>query len=116
VLPEHREQLQVFGRILSRKYIVQLGFHTAFKAIKKIGKGMTACVYNALSFATGREVAIKSFKRSVYFAQDNGNGKVTTLSRRPPSARSSRCSPSALTPASATSKASTRPTTPPTSS
>ena len=55
----------MFGRILSSKYIVQLGFHTAFKAIKKIGKGMTACVYNALSFATGKEVAIKSFKRSV---------------------------------------------------
>lgn len=37
---------------------------------------MTACVYNAISFANGKEVAIKSFKRSVYFAQDNQNGKV----------------------------------------
>jgi len=54
-----------------------LGFHTSFKAIKKIGKGMTACVYNALNYANGKEVAIKSFKRSVYFEQDNGNGKVT---------------------------------------
>ena len=40
---------------------------------------MTACVYNALNLANGKEVAIKSFKRSVYFAQDNGNGKVLTL-------------------------------------
>lgn len=75
--PELRPQLEMFGKILSRKFIVQLGFHTSFKAIKKIGKGMTACVYNAISFATGREVAIKSFKRSVYFAQDNNNGKAS---------------------------------------
>lgn len=67
----------MFGKILSRKFIVQLGFHTSFKAIKKIGKGMTACVYNAINFATGKEVAIKSFKRSVYFAQDNNNGKAS---------------------------------------
>ena len=66
----------MFGRILGRKFIVQLGFHTSFKAIKKIGKGMTACVYNAVNYANGREVAIKSFKRSVYFTQDNGNGEV----------------------------------------
>lgn len=63
---------------MGRKFIVQLGFHTSFKAVKKIGKGMTACVYNAINFANGREVAIKSFKRCVYFAQDNGNGKVLT--------------------------------------
>jgi hypothetical protein len=66
----------VFGRELGRKFIVQLGFHTSFKAIKKIGKGMTACVYDAINFTNGKEVAIKSFKRSVYFEQDNGNGKV----------------------------------------
>ena len=47
--------------------MVQLGFHACFKAIKKIGKGMTACVYAAINFATGEEVAIKSFKRSAYF-------------------------------------------------
>ncbi len=70
---------------------MQLGFHTAFKAIKKIGKGMTACVYNAISFATGREVAIKSFKRSVYFAQENGNGKVLIRLHRYPSANNSNC-------------------------
>lgn len=63
---------------------MQLGFHTSFKAIKKIGKGMTACVYDAINFANGKEVAIKSFKRSVYFEQDNGNGKVYfALSRYP---------------------------------
>jgi len=67
----------MFGKILGKKFIVQLGFHTSFKAIKKIGKGMTACVYNAINYANGKEVAIKSFKRSVYFAQDNGNGKTS---------------------------------------
>lgn len=77
-----RKQLELFGRVLGRKFIVQLGFHTSFKAVKKIGKGMTACVYNAINFANGREVAIKSFKRSVYFSQDNGNGKVLIGSRR----------------------------------
>jgi len=54
VKPQHRVHLEVFGRILGRKFIVQLGFHTSFKAIKKIGKGMTACVYNAVNFANGR--------------------------------------------------------------
>jgi len=68
--------LEAFGRVLAVKYIVQLGFHVLFKAIKKIGKGMTACVYNAINFANGQEVAIKSFKRSIYFEQDKGNGKV----------------------------------------
>lgn len=68
--------MQAFGRVLGRKYIIQLGFHTSFKAIQKIGKGLTACVYNALRFSNKKEVAIKSFKRSIYFAQDNGNGKV----------------------------------------
>ena len=76
VRPEHRKMLERFVLVLGRKYIVQKGFHNAFKAYKKIGKGMTACVYNALSFGSGREVAIKSFKRSVYFKQDNDNGKV----------------------------------------
>jgi hypothetical protein len=77
VCPEWRKKLEMFGKILGKKFIVQLGFHTSFKAIKKIGRGMTACVYNAINFANGREVAIKSFKRSVYFAQDNGNGKIS---------------------------------------
>jgi len=46
--------LEAFGRVLAVKYIVQLGFHVLFKAIKKIGKGMTACVYNAINFANGQ--------------------------------------------------------------
>ena len=50
-----------------------------FKAHKKIGKGMTASVYNAISFASNKEVAIKSFKRSVYFASENNNGGVHKL-------------------------------------
>ena len=40
---------------------------------------MTACVYNAINYANGKEVAIKSFKRSVYFEQENCNGKVRFL-------------------------------------
>ncbi len=61
---------------MGHKYIVQLGFHNLFKAHKKIGKGMTASVYNALSYALNKEVAIKSFKRSVYFSSENNNGEV----------------------------------------
>lgn len=72
----------MLGKVLGRKFIVQLGFHSSFKAVKKIGKGMTACVYNAINFANGKEVAIKSFKRSVYFAQDNNNGKVSLILHR----------------------------------
>lgn len=36
---------------------------------------MTATVYKALQYSTGTDVAIKSFKRAVYFATENGNGK-----------------------------------------
>lgn len=46
--------LETFGKALGKKFIVQLGFHTTFKAITKIGKGMTACVYDAINFANGR--------------------------------------------------------------
>jgi hypothetical protein len=52
--PEQKKNLEEFGRILSHKYIVQLGFHNLFKAAKIIGKGMTACVYNAKCFTTGK--------------------------------------------------------------
>lgn len=54
--------------MLSKKYIVQLGFKDSFKAIKILGKGVTATVYKALNFSNQTDVAIKSFKRSVYFA------------------------------------------------
>ncbi len=73
---DKKRELENFAKVLGRKFIVQLGFHTSFKAIKRIGKGMTACVYNAISFANGKEIAIKSFKRSSYFSTDNNNGKV----------------------------------------
>jgi serine/threonine protein kinase len=71
--------LEFFSLILGHKYIVQLGFHNLFKAHKKIGKGMTASVYNAVSFVSNKEVAIKSFKRNVYFASENNNGEVYKL-------------------------------------
>lgn len=71
-----RRSLEQLVRSLGRKFIVQLGFHNLFKATKRIGKGMTACVYNAVHLGTGREVAVKSFNRATYFAQDNNNGKV----------------------------------------
>lgn len=60
------------ARILEKKYIVQLGFKEGFKAIKILGKGVTATVYKACRFRDQVEVAIKSFKRSVYFAAENG--------------------------------------------
>jgi len=60
------------ARQLEKKYIVQLGFHESFKAVKILGKGLTATVYKAMSFRDKKDVAIKSFKRSVYFATPNG--------------------------------------------
>ena len=52
-----------------------MDFHNCYKAIQRLGKGSTACVYSALQFMDGNLVAIKSFKRSNYFASDNNNGK-----------------------------------------
>ena len=46
---------------------MQLGFHESFKAVKILGKGLTATVYKAISFRDQKDVAIKSFKRAVYF-------------------------------------------------
>ncbi len=37
---------------------------------------MTASVYSSLCLIDKSKVAIKSFKKEVYFNQDNGNGKV----------------------------------------
>ncbi len=54
VKPENKGEFERFYRILSKNYLVQLGFHACFKANKKIGKGMTACVYNAINLANGR--------------------------------------------------------------
>lgn len=51
---------------------MQLGFHESFKAVKILGKGLTATVYKAISYRDRKDVAIKSFKRTVYFATPNG--------------------------------------------
>ncbi len=40
---------------------------------------MTACVYNALCYISGKEVAIKSFRRSAYFATEDNNGEVILI-------------------------------------
>jgi hypothetical protein len=65
-----------FKKVLGRKFIAQLGFHTLFKPIRKIGRGIAACVYSAIDYTNGCEIAIKSFCKSVYFKTDNNNGKV----------------------------------------
>lgn len=59
-------------RSCKKKYIVQKGFHESFKAIKILGRGLTATVYKAISFRDQKDVAIKSFKRAVYFETTNG--------------------------------------------
>jgi len=79
IKPEAKTALEHFARVLGHKYIVQLGFHNLFKALRKIGKGMTACVYHAQCFSTGKDVAIKSFKRSAYFTSENNNGEVNKI-------------------------------------
>ena len=45
------------------KYILQDGFHEIYRAVKKIGKGVTASVYKALRLTDRKEVAVKSFKK-----------------------------------------------------
>ena len=66
----------MFLEILCKKNLVQQNFHPQFRAIRRIGKGVTACVYEADRLRDHKPVAIKSFKKSVYFASDNGKGKV----------------------------------------
>lgn len=61
--------------ILEKRYLVQLNFHKLFKAMKILGKGVTATVYKATRFQDQSFVAIKSFKRQHYFETENGNGK-----------------------------------------
>ena len=72
----HTQSLLKFASLLARKYIIQDGFHEIYRAIKKIGKGVTASVYKAVDLTDRKEVAVKSFKKDVYFAIDNGRGKV----------------------------------------
>ncbi len=42
------DNLHKFSDKLGKKYIFQDGFHEIYRAIKKIGKGVTASVYKAL--------------------------------------------------------------------
>lgn len=42
---------------------MQEGFHEIYRAIKKIGKGVTASVYKAFRLTDQKEVAVKSFKK-----------------------------------------------------
>lgn len=50
-----------------------------YRAIKKIGKGVTASVYKAIRLTDRKEVAVKSFKKDIYFNVDSGRGKVKFL-------------------------------------
>ena len=44
--------------------------------MKILGKGLTATVYKAKSFRDQKDVAIKSFKRSIYFETTNGKASI----------------------------------------
>ena len=70
------DSLHKFSERLGKKYILQDGFHEIYRAIKKIGKGVTASVYKALRLTDRKEIAVKSFKKDVYYSIDNGRGKV----------------------------------------
>lgn len=50
---------------------MQIGFHDSFKAVKILGKGLTATVYKATRFRDKKDVAIKSFKKKCVNATDN---------------------------------------------
>lgn len=44
----HTQNLEKFSQVLGTKFIFQDGFHDIYRAVKKIGKGVTASVYKAL--------------------------------------------------------------------
>jgi hypothetical protein len=73
---EWKEALELLGIQLGRQFITQLNFHQQFKPLRKLGKGLTAVVYAALRLADSSPVAIKAFKKSAYFSQSDGKGKV----------------------------------------
>ena len=63
-------------RILQRTYTTQLDFHNLFKPVKKIGHGLTATVYQIKRFLDNSTLAVKAFKKSIYFASAKGKGEV----------------------------------------
>ena len=76
ILEKYIDVTRDFIKNLSTKYIVQLGFHDLFKAVRLLGKGGTAQVYEAYSNKDKNYFAVKAFKRSYYFGPSNPNGKV----------------------------------------
>ena len=74
--------LEKFADTLARKYIIQDGFHDIYRAVKKIGKGVSASVYKAIRLTDKTNLAVKSFKKDQYFQSDKGRGKVLFLYKK----------------------------------
>ena len=65
-------------RIFGRTYTTQLDFHQLFKPLRKIGQGLTASVYQVSRNIDSATLAVKAFKKSIYFASSGGKGEVIT--------------------------------------
>ena len=66
--------------VLSKKYIIQLGFHNLYKGAQKLGKGSTATVYKTIRLEDNQIVAIKGFNKVCYFElKNNGKGREAFL-------------------------------------
>lgn len=54
------------------KFINQKGFHNQFKAVRKLGKGNFASVYEVSHLETGKRYAVKAFSKANVFSVQNG--------------------------------------------
>lgn len=84
------EKLIELYRIVGRTFTVQLDFHQHFRPIRKIGQGLTATVYQVNRNCDNATLAVKAFKKSIYFSSAKGKGEVLfQLFRKPLSGSSS---------------------------
>ena len=75
----HKEKHLEYFRILGKTYTTQLDFHNLFQPQRKIGHGLTATVYKVTKNIDNSTVAVKAFKKSVYFATADGRGEVRII-------------------------------------
>lgn len=59
-------------RDVLKHYLNQKGFHEAFKAIKKIGKGNFATVYLVEKIEDKMRYAVKAFSKEAAYSEENG--------------------------------------------
>jgi len=56
--------------------MTHIGMHEVFRPVQRLGRGITALVYHGIRLDDNVSMAIKAFKKSTYFAFEEGKGKV----------------------------------------